>query len=96
MFILRRISGKGIEINQSIGVSYTYVGKDLNYEDFSKAFESYFGFAHRADLDEESNSDTKQCYAFILGDLIDQPLYKDQKNFIMTECGRTFENLTFK
>ena len=93
MFILRRISGEGIQMNQVIGDGYTFISRDCNHEEFEKTFELVFCRKHVADLDETSDEDTKNCYAFVCNGSLIQPLYKNQKNFIMTDGGRTFEKL---
>jgi len=95
MFILRRYSSDGMQINQEIGDCYTLIEREINYEEFSKTFKSVFGKNHVADLDESSDDDTKNCYAFIIGSSI-QPLYKSQRNYIMSSSGKTFDNLSFK
>ncbi|MDV3822940.1 hypothetical protein CMU07_09255 [Elizabethkingia anophelis] len=96
MFVLRRISGERIEMNKVIGDGYTVIDRESNAEDFKKAFEHYFEKRQIADLDSESDSDTKNCYAFVTNDSFIQPLYKNQQNYIMSENGKTFSNLTYK
>jgi len=94
MFILRRISGNGIEINQKIGDSYTLITRESNREAFVIAFEQTFG--KNKSIDIVDLVEETVCYAFVCGDSITQPLYENQKNFIMTESGKTFCNLTLK
>lgn len=98
MFILRRISGQGVQMNFCLGNSYTIVTRDHNYEDFCRSFKHIFDRNHVADLDDTADSDTKNCYAFVSseggGNLY--PLWSNQKNYIMTENGKTFCNLTQK
>lgn len=96
MFTLRRYSGNSVQVNQAIGDSYTLIDRDCNYGDFCKSFEIYFGKKHVADLDEASDSDTKNCYGFIGNGSLLHPLYKNQKNYIMTSGGQTFDNVSFK
>ena len=81
-------------MNQVIGDGYTYINRETNYDEFCRSFKVYFDKDHVADLDEESDGDTKNCYAFVVNGAFLQPLYKNQKNFIMTESGKTFDNLT--
>lgn len=99
MFTLRRITdgGKGLELNQSLGTEYTIVYRHQNYEEFIKCFKVYYEKDHVADNDETADADTKTTYAFIShhgGTL--QPLWTTQKAFIMTENGKTFDNLSYK
>ena len=95
MFTLRRISSSGVEMNQFLGNGYTLVDRESNYPEFCETFEKTFGYPHTADLDDTSTFDSKNVYAFVVADSI-QPLYKKQKNFIMSDSGRTFDNLTYK
>lgn len=93
MYTLRRISGDGLEINQSIGNSYTVIQAISNPNEFSKAFETYFD----KEWNIQEDNDSKKCYAFIaFEDGTLQPLYKGQRNYIMTIQGTTFSNLTFR
>lgn len=95
MFILRRISSHGVEMNFIIGNSYTIVTRFENYEDFKKSFKLVFGKDHVADLDKTSDSDDKNCFAFVStenGDKI-YPLWMNQSNYIMTENGKTFSRI---
>ncbi|MCL1658612.1 hypothetical protein M2T79_18555 [Elizabethkingia miricola] len=96
MFVLRRISGEGIEMNKVIGDGYTVIDRESTVEDFKKVFEHYFEKRQIADLDSESDFDTKNCYAFVTNDSFIQPLYKNQQNYIMSENGKTFSNLTYR
>ena len=94
MFILRRISGNGVQMNHTIGKDYTHIDRHGNYDDFCKTFKLYFERKHVADLDPESDDNTKRCYAFIVNGAFVQPLYANQKAFVMTECGNTFANVS--
>lgn len=96
MFVLRRISGERIEMNKVIGDGYTVIDRESNYEEFKRVFEHYFEKRCFANLDPEGDSDTKNCYAFVTNDSIIQPLYKNQQNYIMSENGKTFSNLTYR
>ena len=85
MFILRRISGRGVQMNLNLGSSYTYVGKLENPEEFERTLKEVFD-----NLNEEI------IYAFVSdedGRHI-HPLYKGQKAYIMTESGKTFDNVS--
>lgn len=95
MFTLRRISGAGIQINQIIGKTYSFISRAANPEQYGELFKSFFHKDHVPDLDKEADNDTKRCYGFIAGD-ITQPLYDSQKNYIMTSDGKTFDNISFK
>lgn len=96
-FILRKVI-ENVQSNQELGNQYQVIVREENYNDFGKAFEKVFGRTHVADDDSESNDYTKKCYAIIVcndaSELI--PLYKNQSNYVMTESGKTFCNLTYK
>lgn len=95
MFILRRISGRGIQMNHVLGEQYTIIGKFENPEEFKRTFLQHFKKDHVADSDETSDFDTKNVTFFIANEdgSILQPIYKNQQNYIMTDSGRTFDNL---
>ena len=86
MFYLRRITGSGVEMNQTLGEGYTLVDKLSNEEEFNRSFLAHFGEKQTNDL----------VYAFIGGDGFIQPLYKAQKAYVMTERGNTFANVSYK
>lgn len=96
MYTFRKITDSNTQINISIGDSYSYVNREENYESFCKDFENYFQRNHVADLFETSDKDTKNVYAFISFQGKIMPLYKNDHNYIMTENGKTFSNLTYK
>ena len=106
MFILRVLPKQGaegskdfhgVESNQVLGDQYQYINRETNPEEFRKAFQIVFGKPHVADLDEKSDNYTKNCYGFIsTQDGYHRPLYKNQHNWIMTDSGNTFANVTYK
>lgn len=96
MFILRRVSEEGVEMNQEIGSSYTFIHREYNPEEFRKTFELVYSKNHVSDGDESADDDTKKCYAFVCnGDFV-QPLYKNQSNYIMSSNGNTFSNVSYR
>lgn len=97
MYTLRKIID-GIQHNQSLGDSYQVVDRLTNYEEFCRAFLTFFNEHHVADTDKKSTDFSKKCYAIIIckGGSEFVPLYINQQNYIMTESGKTFSNLTFK
>lgn len=105
-FILRTIPKKGehtgkldenIEINKLLGNEYEFIHRDWNKETFRKSYKKYFEKEHVADGSESSDIHSQMVYAFIINqDLEVRPLYKNHFNYIMTETGKTFANLTFK
>ena len=96
MLVLRRFSEEGIEMNQVIGNAYTLINRETNQEKFRELFRSYFKTNHVADNDPTSTKESKNCYGFVCEGALIQALYKNQKAFMMTESGQTFDNLTYK
>jgi len=97
MYTLRKIQDN-VQSNTSLGESYNLVERDSNYDEFQKAYKAFFDKDHVADLDTESCKYSKDTYAFVIfkggSEII--PLYKNQSNYIMTESGATFANITYK
>jgi len=97
MYTLRTIQDD-IQTNECLGNNYQLIERNSNYDEFQKAFFSFHEKNHVADLDTESDHFSKQTYAFVIfkngSEII--PLYKNQSNYIMTDSGKTFSNLTFK
>lgn len=88
MYTLRKITGEGLQINFWLGNSYTLVTEENN----PKRFKENYEMLHK----DKPNSDS-ETYGFVIGeDLKSHPLFKKQFNYIMTESGRTFSNLSFK
>lgn len=103
MYTLRKISTNGTQVNIDLGKCYTIIHRDMNYDEFCKYFKLIFGYNHVADTDKLSNEVTKDVYAFLdtsereismYEDIF--PLYKSQHNYIMTDSGKTFDNLSYK
>ena len=97
MFTLLKIIA-GLGYYETLGKSFHLVERDVNYEEFEKAFKSFFDKEHVADKDPESDAHTTNCYAFVVfnngASMI--PLYKGQKSYVMVETGQTFKNLSYK
>lgn len=90
-FILRRISGQGAEMTKVLGKSYTLVTKDKSPEQFQADFKQIFDKYYI-----EGTSD-ELVFAIISNDdgTLVQPLYTNQKNYIMTSDGRTFSKVDY-
>lgn len=76
---------EGLASVQSIGTSYNYIDKDRNPTEFNKTHEIYF---------KSTQPDT--TYGFLIYDhgKAIRPLFRKQEAYIMTDEGKTFENLT--
>jgi len=96
MFALRTIIGNR-QYNKALGHEYQIIERDVEYDAFCDFFEETFGYSHVADLDDNADNYTKDCYAFVITQGFKPiPLYKKQLNYVMTESGKTFSNLTRK
>ena len=87
------------EVVNTLGVQYEIVLREASesYPRFAELFEEHFGKAHIADDCATADEHTKRTYAFILNDKEGTiPLYKGQKNYIVSDSGKTFDNLTYK
>jgi hypothetical protein len=83
MFTLRKITKTGVEMNFDLGNHYTLITKERSPEEFEEGVKNYPFY-----------DDT---YAFISGkDGEILYLYKDHKNYIVSENGTTYSNLTYK
>ena len=85
MYTLRKITGEHVQINISLGKSYNYVGKLESPKEFERTLEEIF---------KRLNEDI--IYAFISDEdgRNVYPLYSTQKNYIMSESGKTFANVS--
>jgi len=96
MFALRKIIGNS-QTNYALGIQYSVTNRFEEQEDFETIFKKVFGYDHVSDLDSKADNYTKNCYAFVItNDFEPIPLYFNQKNYIMTETGKTFSNITHK
>lgn len=82
MFTLRKITQSGIEMNFDLGNAYTLVVKERSPKDFDKEMKDHPFY--------------NEIYAFIIYKDEILPLYKNQKNYIVSENGTTYSNLTYK
>lgn len=98
MFTLRKITSDNIETNTYLGAIFQVIRREENYEEFARTYESIFEKRHVADLDNSADNYSKDTYAFIITEFGKDvhPLYKKQFNYIVSESGKTFNNLTYK
>ncbi len=98
-FILRRISTRGVEMNFALGGKYTVVHKAEAPEEFHRDLRRHHGVYDGNPVDSVSALPVDESiYAFVgsEGGLDIYPLYINQSNYIMTDGGKTFHNLTVK
>lgn len=89
MFILRRITSEGNRMNLCLGNHYYDILKESNKKEFDRVCELM-----------KWKNDDPDLYGFVSYDTssgnVNHPLYKKSNYFIMTESGKTFDNLTFR
>ena len=96
MYTLRTITETS-EVNNWLGMHYEIIRREEHYDRFCEIFESRFGKTHKADDDSLSDEETVRCYAFVITENEEQlPIFKNQRNYIVTQNGKTFSNLTYK
>ena len=86
MFVLRKISSDGVQLNFSLGESYTLVTEETNPKEFERSSLAFW-----------KEAKPENTYGFVSdqqGRLF--PLFKNQWNYIMTSNGKTFANVTLK
>lgn len=85
------------EVNNYLGNQYEVVKRDENYNRFSELFKENFGKSHLSDDDPKSDEETKRCYAMVVNEK-QEPIgiFKGHTNYIVTDGGKTFANLTYK
>jgi hypothetical protein len=86
MFILRRITSKGLELNTCLGIEYVLVLKEVNESEFRDRVKLW---------GEEDLKDLYGVVCFDDGGSI-MPLYKKSSYYIMTGDGKTFSNISEK
>lgn len=87
MFVLRQFFKDGIVSNMTIGENYQVITKQNHKEDFDKLIGGV-----------NSHPDQEKIYAILVYNDGSKtyPLYIGFIYYIMTDGGKTFENLTFK
>lgn len=93
MFILRKIGGLNRPTsppkNYILGKNYTYYNAEMHpkeFNDFYNKMESDYLVREGSEL-----------YCFVFGESGEYfPLFSNERNFIMTDKGTTFENLTMR
>ena len=96
MYTLRTITQDNTQINHYLGNDYLFIGRFESPERFKELYEEEFKEPFLADSDEKSTSRSKSIFGFVIenGNLI--PILKGESNYIMTENGKTFSNLSYK
>ena len=82
MFVLRKITGEGFEMNFALGDSYNLIEREKTPKEFFKVGADVFG-----------DIIPGYVYGFVTCDKTTHVLSTKQKSFIMTEGGKTFTQL---
>lgn len=86
MFYLRKITGSKVEMNFCLGESYTLVLKANSPEEFEKAMADHPQY--------------EEAYGYVTwrteGRIELLPLFQKQQNYIVSENGVTYDNVTLK
>lgn len=83
MFILRKITANGLQMNTAIGSNYNVVFREENPHEFDRIISSGW-------------EDDSKIYGFVENFEHQIPLYVNHQNYIMSDSGKTFSNLTHR
>lgn len=86
MFILRRITSEGLQVNTCLGIEYVMVRKEEDCKEFMERTKLW------------SEDDLKDIYGIVaFNDCSNlMPLYIGSKYYIMASNGETFDNVSIK
>lgn len=87
MFILRRISGDGVEMNFALGDSYTLVHSERNPQEFKRTA------SERAEGGKPLLMDSNTIAFVSNQNGMLYHIFKGQHSFIMTDTGATFARI---
>jgi len=90
MYTLRKIIEGQEEMNFNLGNNYSLIDKHQSKQRFDITKKMFFE-------NEPEKSLLEDCYAFVVSEKGKiEALWGSQKNYIMTENGKTFSNLSIK
>lgn len=93
MYTLRSLTSEGHESNIALGNNYTFISRKYAKEAFERVYKNAYESSGKA-FEENPNED---CYGMIQSENVNFIfLWKQESNYIMTETGKTFSNLTYK
>lgn len=93
MYTLRVVTEGSIR-NHSLGNFYHTTNRFEHPERFREIFKEVYGRNHVADLDPESDDDTKNIIGFVTGNTDwTIPIDQRESSYVMTESGNTFERV---
>jgi len=88
MFILRRVTSEGNEVNTVLGSTYNKFDKEMNSDEFNKTFDIYY---------PDGYPDWEEIYAFLVHEKGSQliPLFRKSNYYVMMSDGKTFDNVSY-
>lgn len=93
MYTLRSITEEGHESNIALGNNYSFISRIYANEAFNRVYKDAYDSKGMI-CDKEPNPD---CVGMIQSELVNFIfLWRSEQNYIMTESGKTFSNLTYK
>jgi hypothetical protein len=85
-FTLRQVKETGLEFNNILGTRYDVYHVHKSAELFKSLYKDVF---------EENYTTDSKVYAFVCVGSIKFPLYLGDRNYIVTETGKTFAHISF-
>lgn len=93
MYTLRSITEEGNENNLALGSHYSFISRKKAPEAFNRVYKDAYDFIGKYFEGEPD----KDCIGMIQAELQNFIfVWEKEKNYIMTESGKTFSNLTNK
>lgn len=94
MFILRKIGGLDRPTsppkNYILGKSYTYYNAEMHPKEFEEFYEKVIS-------EQPLSTENSKVYCFVFDESGNYySLWTNERNFIMTDKGATFENLSYR
>ena len=93
MYTLRIIDNQGTS-NYALGKFYSTIDRVINLERFNELFKDVFNKKSDNEKGTTPSEEDEIVISFVLGDndyII--PIYSTDNNYIMVECGKTFEHI---
>lgn len=93
MYTLRTLTQEGHQSNLALGNNYSFIPRETAPEAFARVYVNAYQSKEMV-IDGTPNED---CYGMIQSELINFIfLWKGEWNYIMTENGKTFSNLSHR
>lgn len=98
MYTLRKISENSLEFNKCLGKEYSLILFEKSPDQFWTTYDHLF---IKSEMDQRpllKEGQTPECYGFIISEHGQEilPLFKSEKNYIVTNNGCTFSNISLQ